>query len=148
MSLSGLRCAKVLKEKNTKGFTLLEVIVAVVIAAISLIGIYATSTQCLKQIWSARETSRAAQVADYEMENLCTSPWSDITAQGSSYAMSVANNPVLALLNGGAGTVQLTPLAGNTNAMQATVALTWTSRNGSLKTNSTALIISKNGFLR
>jgi prepilin-type N-terminal cleavage/methylation domain-containing protein len=137
------------RAENVGGFTLLEVVVAVVIAAISLIGIYAASTQCLKQIWSARETSRAALAADYEVENLCTTPWSNITAYGSSYTMSVSNNPALALLNGGSGTVQLTPLTGNANVLQATVALTWTGRDGTLKTNIAATtIISENSFLR
>ena len=71
----------------------------------------------------------------------------NIMAQGSSYAMSTNKNPALALLSGGVGSVQLTWLAGKTNTMQATVVLTWTDRNGSLKTNSTALIVSKNNFL-
>ena len=137
------------RAENVGGFTLLEVIVAVFIAALSLVGIYAASTQCLKQIWSAREISRVALAADYEMDNLCTTPWSDIVASGSSYTMSVANNPALALLNGGSGTVQLTPFAGGANAMQATVVLTWTGRDGTLKTNIAATtIISENGFLR
>jgi len=137
------------RAKNVGGFTLTEVIVAVVITAISLGGIYAASTQCLKQIWSAREASRAALAADYEIENLSTTPWSNITACGSSYTMSVSNNPALALLNGGSGTVQLALLAGNTNAMQATVSLTWTGHEGSQNTNlATTVIISKNGFLR
>ncbi len=137
------------KAKNAEGFTLLEVLVAALIATISFVGIYAAGTQCLKQIWSARETSRAAQVADYEVENLCTTPWSNITAHGSSYMISISNNPALALLNGGSGTVQLTPFAGNTNAIQATVTLTWTGHDGTLKTNTAAtIIISENGFLR
>lgn len=136
-------------KKNTGGFTLLEVLTAVIIAAISLLGIYAASTQCLKQIWSARETSRAAQAADYEMENLCTTPWNNIVAYGSSYTISVSNNPALALLSGGSGTVQLIPFVGNTNALQATVALNWTGHDGTLKTNTAAtIIISENGFLR
>lgn len=136
-------------DKNAAGFTLLEVLIAVIIAAISFVGIYAASTQCLKQIWSARETSRAALVADYEMENLRTAPWSTIVAYGSSYTISVSNNPALALLSGGVGAVRLDPLAGSTNAIQATVTLTWTSRAGSSNTNMTApIIISKNDFLR
>jgi prepilin-type N-terminal cleavage/methylation domain-containing protein len=136
-----------IKGKNTGGFTLVEVLIAAIIAALSLVGIYAASTQCLKQIWSARETSRAAQVADYEMEYLCTTPLSDITARGSSYTMSVSSNPALALLSGGAGTVLLTPLSGNT--MQATISLNWTGHDGTLKTNTAAtIIISENGFLR
>ena len=143
------READMIGTKNAGGFMLLEVLVAVLIAAISLVGIYAASTQCLKQIWSARETSRAALAADCEMENLCTAPWSDIVASGSSYTMSVSNNPALALLSGGSGTVQLTPLAGSANAVQATVVLTWTGRDGTLKTNIAATtIISENGFLR
>ena len=138
-----------IKAKNSGGFTLVEVLVAVIIAAGSLVAIYAASTQCMKQIWSAREASRAALAADYEMENLCTAPWSNITALGSSYTMSGANNPALASLYGGAGTVQLTPLAGNTNAIQAAITLIWTGRGGVPKTNTTAMmIISKNGFLR
>jgi hypothetical protein len=63
--------------------------------------------------------------------------------------MSVSNNPALALLSGGVGTVQLTPVAGNTNARQATVTLNWTGRDGTPKTNSAStIIISQNGFLR
>ena len=135
------------RRKNVGGFTLVEVLVGVAVAAIGLVALYAASTQCLKQIWSAREISRAAMVADCEMENLCTTPWSSITNLGSSYTMSTNNNPALALLSGGVGSVQLTWLAGKTNTMQATVVLTWTGRNGSSKTNSTALIISKNNFL-
>ncbi len=136
-----------IRKKNTEGFTLLEVLMAVIIAAISFVGIYAASIQCLKMVWSARETSRAALVADYEMENLRTAPWSNIVACGSSYTMSATNNPALALLTGGSGTVRLTPLAENTNAIQATITLTWTGR--SVNTNMTAtIILSKNGFLR
>jgi prepilin-type N-terminal cleavage/methylation domain-containing protein len=135
--------------KNTGGFTLVEVLIAVIITAISLVGIYAASTQCMKQIWSARETSRVALIVDCEMENLCTAPWSNITALGTSYPMSVSNNPALDSLSGGAGTVRLFPLAGNTNARQAMVELTWTGRGGAVKTNASAvMIISKNGFLR
>lgn len=137
------------REKDIAGFTLTEVLVAVIIAAISLSGIYAASTQCLKQIWSAREASRVVLAADYEIETLCTIPWSNIVVYGSNYTMSGSNNPALALLNGGSGTVRLTPLAGNANAKQATVSLTWTGHDGSLKTNTAAaIIISKNGFLR
>jgi prepilin-type N-terminal cleavage/methylation domain-containing protein len=134
------------RKKNVGGFTLVEVLVGVAVAAIGLVALYAASTQCLKQIWSAREISRAALATNYEMEDLCTIPWSDIEAKGSSYTIST-NNLALALLSGGTGSVQLTSFNGSANVKQATVTLTWTGRNGSLKTNSTALIISKNNFL-
>jgi prepilin-type N-terminal cleavage/methylation domain-containing protein len=132
-----------------KGFTLLEVLIAVVIAALSLTGIFALSTLCRNQIWAAREMSRAVSAVEYEMETLRAVPWSNITARGSSYTISTNSNPILANLAGGAGTVQLIPISGNTNAITATVSLAWRDRNGSLRTNSTAAtIISKNGFLR
>jgi prepilin-type N-terminal cleavage/methylation domain-containing protein len=147
MGVKGM--TSMVRKKNVGGFTLVEVLVGVAVAAIGLVALYAASTQCLKQIWSASEISRAALIADYEMENLCTKPWSNITGYGSSYTMTVSNNPALALLtnSGGVGSVQLASIAGNSNVIQATVTVTWTNRNGSLKTNSTALIISKNNFL-
>lgn len=138
-----------MRSGNTEGFTLLEVLIAVIIAAISLVGTYALSTQCRKQIWAARETSRAVLAVEYEMENLRTVPWSNIVARGSSYLLSTNSNPALTNLAGSAGTVQLAPLSGNTNAILATVSLAWPGRDGVLKTNMTAAtIISKNGLLR
>ncbi|MGE4488183.1 MAG: prepilin-type N-terminal cleavage/methylation domain-containing protein [Kiritimatiellales bacterium] len=135
--------------KNTNGFTLTEVLVAVAVAALCFCGIYAVSVQCLKQIWSARDASRAALAADYEIENLRTESWSTIEAYGSSYVMSVSNNPALGLLKGGSGTVYLSPLGGSDSVQQATVNISWTGHRGAPVTNfSTAVIVSENGFLR
>jgi prepilin-type N-terminal cleavage/methylation domain-containing protein len=135
--------------RNAKGFTLTEVLVAVVIAALSFTMLYAAGVQCLKHIWAAREASRAALAADYEIETLGTASWDSIVARGSSYAMSSSNNPALALLNGGSGTVQLTSVPGNANAMKAVVNLSWAGYPGAVNTNiSVVAVISKNGFLR
>lgn len=132
-----------------KGFTLVEVLVSVVIATISLIGIYAASVQCLKQIWSAREVSRANQVINYEMENLYTTPWANIQAHGSSYTISSSDNPALDSLNSGTGTVYLSSLGGNPDILRATIEVAWSSRNSASNTAMDAtIIISKNGFLR
>lgn len=137
------------RARNPAGFTLTEVLVAVVIAAISLTGIYAASTQCLRHIWSAREASRAALAADYEIENLCTASWGSIMSLGSSYTMSVSSNPALALLNAASGTVRLASFTGNTNIVQATVILTWTGHGGVRHSNAAAaVVISKNDYLR
>lgn len=132
-------------KKETRGFTLVEVLVGVVIAALCLTGIYAASTQCLKQIWAARDASRAELAADYEIERLQTMPWSNVV----SHTLSASNNPALALLNAGSGTVSLVSIGGNSNVLQATVTLTWTGRGGIRNTNAAAaVIISKNDFLR
>jgi len=137
------------RRRGAGGFTLLEVLIALVIAAISLVGLHAVSTQCRKQIWSARETSRAVLALEYEMENLRTLSWSDITNYGDSYTISTSSNPALTNLAGSVGTVQLAPLSGNTNAILATISLAWPDRSGVLQTNMTvSTIISKNGFLR
>jgi prepilin-type N-terminal cleavage/methylation domain-containing protein len=138
-----------MKTNNSAGFTLTEVAVATAVTAICFIGLYAATTQCMKQVWSAREVSRAAQAANYELETLRTAAWSNITAYGSSYTLSTNSNPALSLLNNGGGTVMLTPINGNTNLLQATVTLTWTGYQGNRnKTLSSAAVISQHGFLR
>lgn len=122
---------------------------AAVVTGVCFIGLYAATTQCLKQVWSAREASRAAQVANNESEFLRTTAWSNITAFGSSYAISETNNPSLSLLNRGAGTVTLAPINGDTNLLQATIGLTWTGYQGDReKSMTSAVIITRYGFLR
>ena len=136
------------EKKNTLGFTLTEVLVAVLIATIGLTGIYLTSTQCLKQMWMARETSRAAMAIDYEIENLRTIPWDNVTALRPSYTMTTNSNSALALLNEGSGTVQLAPYGGSADLLQATVNVSWAGRSSSSTNMTEIIIISKNGFLR
>jgi prepilin-type N-terminal cleavage/methylation domain-containing protein len=133
---------------RNKGFTLIEVLIAIVIAALGFIGIYAFSSQCMRQVWSARELSRAAAVVEYEMDSLSTTPWSDITAYGSNYPISSAEN--LALTNlppaGRLAAVTFSP-AGSASVKTATVSVVWSSPTGT-RTVSNSCIIAENGFWR
>ena len=147
-SISGCLGAGMKEKKKTSGFTLIEVLVAVLIATIGLTGIYLTSTQCLKQMWMARETSRAAMAVDYEVEKLRTIPWDNVMALKPSYTMSTNDNPALALLNQGFGAVQLASYNGSANLLQATVNVGWAGRSSSSTNMTEIIIISKNGFLR
>lgn len=123
----------------------MEILVATTIAAAGYFALYGLSSQCMRQIWSARELSRAMSVIEYEMDYLRTANWSDFDAR-TNYTISSSTNLALARLPGGGGSVSLTTGA---SIKTARVSVVWSIRNGAaMKTQSVACVISEEGFYR
>ena len=137
---------------NARGFTLIELTAGLSLAAIAFVGLFALNVLNIRAMRSAREESRSMQAMEYEMEQLRTIPWSNVVAYGSAYSISGSNNPALAHLNSGGGTVTLSPEpAESTNASsrRVTITLTWASHHDSAtRTNTTMSIVSEHNFLR
>jgi type IV pilus assembly protein PilV len=65
-------------DKNSTGLTLVEVLVAMTILSIGLLGLLAMQTQALQGSRHGREVSEAARVAEQQMEFLQRQSWAAI----------------------------------------------------------------------
>lgn len=133
------------------GVTLVEVLVGLVVLAISFGAVFALSSNVMRIMKAARNESRATQAAQYELEKLMTYSWSEVLALGESYSISTNDNLLLSDISSGAGTVTITPSpATNPNApvRAICVAVSWKTSSGLTQTNVITTLIAEGGFLR
>jgi prepilin-type N-terminal cleavage/methylation domain-containing protein len=139
---------KLLRSSNS-GFSLVELMIAIVITVLMFSGIFATSIQSMQIMRLAREESRSIQAAQYEVEKLRTYTWYTLRQLGSSVAVNPADNAALAALVDGAATITITPFpsaSSNEPTRHITVDVSWTIYNGDTHTNSIIGMISEEGM--
>ncbi|MGB0259337.1 MAG: type IV pilus modification PilV family protein [Coraliomargarita sp.] len=116
-------------QKNKQGFSLVEVMIAMVIISFFAAGVYGTLILSSKIYYSGRDIDEANLILQYEIENLRGLRWEDVErmedskdlespsldAYGDTYTLSRAINT-------------------KTNGMaKVTYTVSWTGRNGSLR---------------
>ena len=70
-----------LKRASSGGFTLLEAMIAMVLFAVTIAGIFQMLSQSFKTAESARDLNRVTQILQYQIEDLRGSNWSTLTAK-------------------------------------------------------------------
>lgn len=68
------------KINNNDGFSLLEVVIALAIFSISIVGLYAVQTRTISQNYTASRITTAVNLASEKMEDLITLPYDDVIA--------------------------------------------------------------------
>lgn len=103
------------KKKNSKrkagssdGFTMIEIVIAMVIASLIFVGIFSMSIQTMRILQATRSETRAVQAAQYEIEKLRSYSWSIIEAMPETTSVVVGQNQVLSVLNTGQGRIKKT----------------------------------------
>ncbi|MBC2606848.1 type IV pilus modification PilV family protein [Pelagicoccus albus] len=72
--------------KGEGGFTLVEVMVAIMLIGLVLTAAFSTVTQALQTMETSRDYARIAQILQSEMEDLRTMSWSELEALQTSDA--------------------------------------------------------------
>ena len=111
-------------KRTTAGFTLVEVLVAVMVLAIGIIAMAGTSGMVTRMIGRAKMATRAAQVATRKVEELRLAAYS--TSPRCSAAGFVSGGPVTARAVTSSWVV---PTTGKVRAVQVTVSFA-TTRGG------------------
>lgn len=115
------------------GYSLVELMIAMAIAAIMFSGIYLVNLETMKILQMARDETRAIQAAQYELEKIRSYSWVTINNMPEDSGFTDADNAVLAQLNGGWGSIKKTAYseAGIEEPMVAvTVTVNWTTPSG------------------
>jgi len=136
--------------RNASGFTLTEVVVAVLLLGILITSLYGAFSFGFTVVKANQESIRADQILVEQMENLRYYDWSKITTgfvptTFTAYAYPSATNQ--GVTYSGMVTITNTSFTEtyNDTLRQATVALSWDS-NGHTRNRSMTTLISQNGI--
>ena len=136
--------------KKNEGLTLVELMIALMIASIAFVGIYTMSTQSLLTLRIAMEESRSSQAAQYEMEKLRQYTWEYITNLPSVSTLSSTNNYSLSRLNGGNATLTILPYPSGANPdddmRSVSITITWNNPSGNTVTNVITSLLAEEGI--
>ena len=134
------------------GFTLLELMIALVIAAVMFAGIYAMSLQSLTILRITRDESRAVQATTYEMEKLRSRTWMSLLTMDENTTFDLAENSAMSHLRDPKGYIKRTVItpAGVSNAPLLAVSVTveWTGFDGAPDSKTLTSAITKRGMLK
>lgn len=134
------------------GFSLLELMIALVIATLMFTGIYAMSMQALNIMRITRDESRAIQAAQYEMERLRSHTWMSLLTMNENTTFDVGDNAAMAHLRDAKGYVKRTEItpSGVSNAPLLAVSVTveWTGFDSELDSKTLTSAITKRGMLK
>lgn len=138
-------------KSSLAGYSLVELLIAMVIAAIMFSGIYAVNIETMNILQVARSQTRAVQAAQYELEKLRSYSWAIIDAMAENTPFDATDNAVLALLNNGSGTIKKTLYSPSQilEPMYAiSVTVSWTEFNGQPESKTVTSVITKRGIIR
>jgi len=129
---SGCRCQR---SAATRGFTLIEAVVSMPIAAVVLVSLYACFSQGFAVVGQSREELRANQIMLTQIERIRLSPFDQLSNTNYN-PQSLTNyfDPVDQSAGRG-GVVYTVPDSGTlpeayrTNMLQVTVGISWISQN-------------------
>ena len=124
------------RQRREGGLTLLELMIALTILAVGLLGLLAMQTQALTGSRNGRHTSEAARVAEQQMEFLQRQPWAAIPPSAWSAPVNI-NGP-----SNGTGTVIPQAYAltwrvqatGDPSLRRLDVTITWTTPDAPIGT--------------
>ncbi len=156
------------RNRRTSGFTLVECVFAMAIAAFLLGALYALNTWCLLILNSGREAAAGARSLQDRIEQLQTCTWAQLTNAtyingsvldtsttglnlGSTTetvtlnAYPTAINPPIKLVRSGAvvNTISSNVAMANQSMVRVDITLSWTGRGNRSRTQSTVAVISK-----
>jgi uncharacterized protein (TIGR02598 family) len=123
----GLKVGSRLPANRGGGFTLVEVLVAVVIMATVISGSILVIEQGFKSLDMARNTTIAAQIIQSEMENLRLQNWSAISTLPASEAVDISGviGTTTRPANDFTCSLAASAVSGQTDLMQLTVTVAW-----------------------
>lgn len=136
---------------STGGYTLVELMIALVITGIMFSGIYLVALQTMNILRITRDESRAMQAAQYEMEKIRTYSWNTFEALPAVYTVDSGANAALAYLNDGIATIKKDPyaVAGITEPVYAiSVTVTWTTFDGTEESKTVTSLATEKGIMR
>lgn len=130
-------------EKNKGGFTLIEIMLAVLIVSIGLVGIAFVFSRGSAFITEIRETSIAMQAASQEMELIRGMDFDDILTLGSSFTTAGFSN-----LSNPTGTLCVDNPFGTDDMRRVSITVSWTSPQGRSLSKSLVSLVVRDGINR
>jgi prepilin-type N-terminal cleavage/methylation domain-containing protein len=140
-----------MNEKTCGGYSLVELMIAMVIAAIMFSGIYMVSIQSLNLLKAARNETRAMQAAQYEIEKLRSYSWTVLENMSATTTFDNNDNAILSLLPSSSGEIRRSLYSphGILEPMYAvSVTVSWTDFAGDPASKTVTSILTRTGMIK
>ncbi len=126
--------------RNQSGFTLIEILVAVLIFSFGLLGLIGLQSRAMQFTGNADERNRAASLAADAAAQMYTLRSAGLT--GTAYAdwQAKVQDPSGVGLPGGAGTISVPAMIPGTATQAVDITITWQSPNSPLSTYKTQVL--------
>ncbi|MDQ8186110.1 type II secretion system protein [Pelagicoccus sp. SDUM812002] len=134
--------------KGEGGFTLVEVIMALMVLGLVLVAAFSTVTQALQTVETSRDYARVAQILQSEMEDLRTMSWSALEAQQTTDAGEVSIDLTTEFNDAFGARYQAYRLIEDrhSNQKQATIRVEWNDARGNARAKQTVSWFTENGL--
>ena len=140
-------CPKSHRVRNTRAFTLIEVLVAILAAAVSVVSLYAGFSSGFAAVETSRESLRATQVMLEKLETIRLYSWTQINTAGFVPTNFLAPfNPTTNSTGGfnyqGTVSISSAPISDSysNDLKQVTVTVNWTAANVARSRTMTTLV--------
>ena len=137
--------------KDRGGFTLVEVMVAIIIIGIGFGAVLSLGSQLSWITRASTEESRAAQAAQYQVEVVRSLSWTYLTALEPSYTITGAQHPMLDELPNGQATVAISPFptaSADEQLRAVTVTLSWRDLDGDTQEYTVTTLVARKGMMK
>lgn len=134
--------------RSTCGFTLVEIMIAILVLGLVLSAAFGTVTQALQTVETARDYARVAQILQSEMEDLRTKSWSALEAQQSADGGRVSIDLTSEFNEAFGSRYRAYRLIENRHVdqKQATISVSWLDAHGNFRKKQTVSWFTKNGL--
>lgn len=140
------RCFLKRARSGVDGFSLVEVSIAMLVIAILIASILTTVTHGFSILSRSRETLRANQILQQELETIRTYSWLQMTNSANFASTNSTDQGITYSITRAATNFYNSTSYCSNNMKQVTITVTWTNSSGTVESKSMTTVVNKGGL--
>jgi hypothetical protein len=141
--------AEMRQSKSRAGVSMVEVMLAVLVTALGVAGVFGVSVQMSGMVRLSREETRSIEAAQHVMELVKTYSWVRLGLMTGTQVFDISDNDTFSDIPNAACTVSISPVAGEVGRLRrVSVFVTWQSADGTMVSRELTSLIARKRRLK